>query len=518
MKHRSKKPGYLRRIGRALVGRGSPGRPIVNRIYRRPPPGSRAYFDAADSNRYTDAHFADASALDIASIVRGDIATLRKRCRYEYANNTYARGITDTLANDVIGPGPRLQITTGPDDAAETAAGRIEDDFRAWSEKCDADAKANLGQILALAEKQCAHTGEAFIVLVKDPDAGRREVSLRLRLVEADRVTTPYAWFGDKNTRDGIQFDDDGRPVAYYILKQHPGDTSVLGLGNDYELVAAANVIHIYDPDRPGQTRGIPRLAASLIPLAQLRRYSLATVRAAERAASVSMVVHTYASDLDVDDYEANDEIEIPHDSAVTLPHGYTATGFDAKQPTATYQSFKHEMLKEAARPFHMPYNIAAADSSKHNYASGRLDDQIYLRFVLTRQANRSRDCDRIFAAWYAEYRLAARVIPIRGAPAIATDWYWPGRQHVDPAKEANAQRIRLNSLTTTLRAEYARQGLDYRREIQQIADERTLLADLGLTIEDAAPSIAAAAADEALADAVEDAKETNDENETVAA
>jgi len=32
------------------------------------------------------------------------------RARYEVANNAYARGIVLTLANDVIGTGPRLQM------------------------------------------------------------------------------------------------------------------------------------------------------------------------------------------------------------------------------------------------------------------------------------------------------------------------------------------------------------------------------------------------------------------------
>ena len=39
--------------------------------------------------------------------------TLRNRARYEVANNSYARGIVLTLANDLIGTGPRLQMLEG---------------------------------------------------------------------------------------------------------------------------------------------------------------------------------------------------------------------------------------------------------------------------------------------------------------------------------------------------------------------------------------------------------------------
>ena len=45
------------------------------------------------------------------------------------ANNSYARGIVLTLANDVVGTGPRLQMLT-PDAQANS---RIEREFAKWA-------------------------------------------------------------------------------------------------------------------------------------------------------------------------------------------------------------------------------------------------------------------------------------------------------------------------------------------------------------------------------------------------
>ncbi len=53
---------------------------------------------------------------------------LRNRARYETANNSYARGIVNTLANDVIGTGPRLQLLTEEIDANR----RVEQEFARW--------------------------------------------------------------------------------------------------------------------------------------------------------------------------------------------------------------------------------------------------------------------------------------------------------------------------------------------------------------------------------------------------
>jgi len=60
--------------------------------------------------------------------------------------------------------------------------------------------------------------------------------------------------------------------------------------------------------------------------------------------------------------------------------------------------------------------------------------------------------------------------------------WFWDGHEHVDPAKEANAQATRLSNHTTTLAYEYARQGRDWESELQQRAKEVVLMRELGLT------------------------------------
>ena len=52
---------------------------------------------------------------------------------------------------------------------------------------------------------------------------------------------------------------------------------------------------------------------------------------------------------------------------------------------------------------------------------------------------------------------------------------------HVDPAKEANAQSTRLANNTTTLAYEFARQGKDWEAELRQRAKERELMKELGL-------------------------------------
>jgi capsid protein len=63
------------------------------------------------------------------------------------------------------------------------------------------------------------------------------------------------------------------------------------------------------------------------------------------------------------------------------------------------------------------------------------------------------------------------------------------GHEHVDPAKEANAQSTRLANHTTTLATEYARQGRDWEAELRQRAKEQKLMTELGLTFAETIPT-----------------------------
>ncbi len=76
----------------------------------------RARYDAAITTDDNRRHWANADALSADAAASADVRrTLRNRARYEVANNSYARGIVLTLANDTVGTGPRLQLLTGDD-------------------------------------------------------------------------------------------------------------------------------------------------------------------------------------------------------------------------------------------------------------------------------------------------------------------------------------------------------------------------------------------------------------------
>lgn len=442
----------------------------------------RAKYDAAATNPDNRRHWANADGLSANAANSPDVRrVLRNRARYEVANNSYARGIALTLANDVVGTGPRLQLLTADSDANS----RIEQAFMRWSKA------VGLAEKLRTMRMARASDGEAFGILTSNP-ALPTAIQLDVRLVEADQVCTPDLFRADPNSIDGIVFDAAGNPTEYHLLREHPGDMTSLA-ARTYDKVPAESMIHWFRADRPGQARGIPDFMPALPLFAQLRRFTLAVLAAAETAADFAGILYTDApANGEADAAEPFEPIELEKRALLTMPGGWKMSQMEAEQPATTYGEFKRELLNEISRCLNMPYNIAACNSSGYNYASGRLDHQTYFKAIRVEQSHL--ECvvlDRILAAWLDEAVLIPGLFP-SGLPPIAEwphQWFWDGHEHVDPAKEATAQATRLANHTTTLADEYARRGQDWESQIRQRAKEISLLGELGLAPAAAQPT-----------------------------
>jgi lambda family phage portal protein len=456
---------------------GPDGRPFSVRA-----PRVRGRYDAAQTNTDNARLWVLADGLSARSANSPEVRRkLRERARYEASNNSYARGIVETLANDLVGTGPRLQLMTGNPEMND----RVAREFDTWA------AAVGLAEKLRTMKKARTVDGEAFALLVSNPRLPT-EVQLDLRLVETEQVATPDLWMTSPQNVDGITFDRFGNPLEYHLLDDHPGDEMRIGRMLGYTRIRADLVIHWFRCDRPGQARGVPDLTPAIPLFAQLRRYTLAVLAAAETAADFAAVLFSeLPAEADAVEGEPFETLEIEKRMMTTLPAGWKLAQLKAEQPATTYDMFKREILNEIARCLNVPYNVAAGNSSAYNYASGRLDHQVYHRSLAVDQYHlETAVLDRLFRAWLEEAYLA-RVVPeppdrLEGWPH---QWFWDGPEHVDPEKEANAQETRLANHTTTLADEWARRGHDWRERLRQRAEELKLMAQLGLTPAQAAPS-----------------------------
>lgn len=430
----------------------------------------RARYDSAQTTTENRRHWAAADGLS-ANASNSDAVRklLRERARYEVANNSHAMGIGLTLANDTIGTGPRLQLNTDRESDNE----RVEGMFSEWADQIDLAGKLRTMRMAKFVD------GEAFALFVTNRSLSPRGIQLDLRLIESDRVTNPFG--GLDQPVDGIDLDEIGNPVTYHVLRDHPGDVRMNGSWESVQY-PRRDVLHYFGAVRPEQSRGVPEITPALHLFAQLRRYTLAVIAAAEVAADNSAVLEGEASPTDEgdEDVAAMDTFQLTQRMVTTLPKGWKLAQMKAEQPTTTYSEFCKRIINEAARCLNMPYNVAAGNSEGYNYASGRLDHQVYFRSLrIERTVIERAVLRRVFARWLFEASLIEGFLPqslrtIR--PSVPHDYFWDGAEHVDPEKEANAQETRLRTGMTSEAEEYGCRGKDWRAErkqrlIEKIAD-----------------------------------------------
>ena len=435
----------------------------------------RQGYDAAATTAENRRHWANADALSARAAHSPAVRRmLRIRARHEIANCPLARGILTKLADFVVGTGPRLQVTT----LNRTYNRYIETEFNRWC------VKAKFARKLWQMRFSKAQNGEAFAVFGTNYRLST-PVKLDVRTIEADQVADPSLVAYDTTGSDGILFDDFGNPLAYRILKQHPGDLYLGGFGAfAADTEPAENVLHYFNAERAGQVRGVPEVTAGLPLYAFRRRYMLAVVAAAETAANHAGVIKTNASAVNPDDtVESLDEVELSRNSFTTLPFGWDLGQLKAEQPTTTFDAFDRALIREIARCVNMPYGIAAGDSSPYNFASGKLDLTPWFQTVRIEQDRLEDDVvDPTFERWYHEARLIPGYLPAapegfnaRYAPPHG--YFWDGQELLDP-RETGAKAESLKNGFGTQNRIWARQGLDVVDEWEREA------VTLGLTIE----------------------------------
>jgi lambda family phage portal protein len=433
----------------------------------------RARYDAAQTTDENKRHWTLADGLSARCANNPEVRRkLRERARYEAANNSYAHGILLSLANDLVGIGPKLQVLLP--DATSDYNRRIEKAFTDWSQEIQLAEKLRVMAMAKLID------GEAFALFTNNPNH-YNSVQLDLRLVEADQIATTQYDVQDPSYQDGIFFDQHGNPTTYHVLPVHPGDSHLHPL--DSTPVAARSVIHWFRLLRPGQVRGVPEITPALPLFAQLRRYTLATLSAAEIAASFAAMLESDApADGASEEPNPFETLEIERGMLTVTPAGSRMNQLKAEQPTTTYSEFKRELLKEIGRCLCAPHYLIAGDASQYNYSSARMDALTYRSHVKVERSHCvSTVLDRVFAAWLSEAGRIPGLLPEPLPFSIPHAWYWPGWESLDVLKEAQGDTERLANGTTTLTELLAGEGKDLEEVLRQRAKEKQLEKELGL-------------------------------------
>ncbi|WP_294354060.1 phage portal protein [uncultured Sphingomonas sp.] len=184
---------------------------------------------------------------------------------------------------------------------------RIARDFDAYmaSKDVDASRQATGYSVQSIVERGTITSGDMLALRVMPENQPGRVTETAWQLIEADRLRNPPA-IAD-GARDpvtgniiagGVEVDRYWNPVAYHVLKQHPGDLQLLSLASLVPerieawdtVLQLPRVVHVYKKERPEQVRGVGMLATVLEPLKMLSDLSDAELFAAVMSAMIAVV------------------------------------------------------------------------------------------------------------------------------------------------------------------------------------------------------------------------------------
>jgi capsid protein len=183
-----------------------------------------------------------------------DLETLRARSRDMVRNALLATGAVNTVVMNVVGTG--LSLLPRPDwealrmteEQADEWTAQVEREFRTWAEsaECDVTRTQNFYGLQSLVFRSALESGDAFVLLPMI-ESRTNPYALRVQVVEADRVESPLGRKENAGNKvvAGVEMDANGAPVAYHVLRHHPGSPE--GIKQEFIRVPAFG-------ERTGQT------------------------------------------------------------------------------------------------------------------------------------------------------------------------------------------------------------------------------------------------------------------------
>lgn len=450
--------------------------------------------------------------------VKKDIYKNRKklveRSRDLYMGVATAAGALKTINTNVIGSGLRLKAaidneTIGiSDEEAEKMENLIEKEFNLWAnDKIDNLGTMNFYQLQELVFLTVLLNGECFIKL-NYFETPKQPYSLKLEILEPDRVYTPNNMLSDKTVVEGVKIDNYGRIDGYYISSEHPLDATG-SVTEKYIKVYGSedqkNIIHLLFTERPEQVRGIPILSPVIESLRQLGVYTEAELTAAvisglyavfiesdtENTSSADIgELEAVRNDLLVDDQDET-TIELAPGMVVGLNPGEKANTANPGRPNTNFDPFVTSILRQIGSALEVPYELLIKHFTASYSASRAALLEAWKMFRKRREWFVDNFTQPVYEEWLNEAYLLGRVELKNYGTDILIDkawsksqWNGPSQGQIDPLKEANAAVIRINNgLSTRTRETAELNGGDFEQNIGILAKENKLLAVKGVGI-----------------------------------
>jgi len=453
----------------------------------------RNYSGASKSRLFTD-FIAPSNSAD--SNLKYQLGTLRDRSRDLARNNEYAKRFLNLIKTNVVGEsGFTLQVRARNDDGQLDASGNtiLENAFKAWGRMGSAEVSGRMSWLdcQRFTAEGLARDGEVFIKKIRNP---RFRNGFTIQFIEPDLVDHEKNGHNEDNgneIRMGVELDEFHRPVAYYILTDHPNDDFfATPRSRKHIRVPADQIIHVFMPSRTYQTRGEPFMAPAIAGLKMLGGYREAELVAARSAAAKFGVITTPSGDEYVGDDETDDGvpiIDMEPGSYSQLPAGHEFQMIDPTHPTTAFADFESAVLRGIASGLNVSYTSLSNDLTGVSYSSirqGTIEERDHYRLLQSFLIEHF--CEPIFRAWLdAALDIGSIPIPINKFDKFSDNIHFRGRGFawVDPQREISASVVGLQNGLLSMNDVAANYGRDVEELFTQIQNDKEMAERYGLKL-----------------------------------
>lgn len=475
--------------------------------------------------------------------IGANLSTLRDRSADLAINTPVGTAAINTSTTHTVGAGlnvfprPKFQILGISAEDARAWARKVRAEFDLWadSKDCDIYRKNNLYDMQSIAYQGYLTDGDSFAVFRRKPTTPDMPYTLRLQLIEGNRVSNPLttstyatgdptgveALNSDNGNRilNGVEIDTDGAIVAYWVSNQVPGEP-VSSLLTTWARVEAygkrtsiPNVLQISNDTRPEQYRGVPYLAPVIETLKQVYRYTNAELTSAIIKSYFALFfTEAVTNSGSLNDMLADNGVDDPTEPVVdvseynlgpgtlnALPKGVDVKSVDASNAQSTFEVFSTQLIKQVGAALNQPYEVLMKNFNSSYSASRAAMLQAWEEYKLRRKWFARDFCQPIYQVWLMEAVATGRIEapgffddPLIRKAWCNADWFGPTMSILDPVKDMNGSTLRVENGVSTREREAAEMtGTDLEENIAQLAFEKQLMEKYGMGLADAGnPSV----------------------------
>ncbi|MEN9437365.1 MAG: Stenotrophomonas phage, partial [Pseudomonadota bacterium] len=387
-----------------------------------------------------------------------DGATLRTRARSLVQNVPYIARAIESLVANTIGTG----IT--PRSLSKNAAA-IDALWSQWAKVADADGHCDLYGLQSLAYRAMEQDGEVLIRLrPRRPEDGL-PVALQIQVLEIDWLDSAKMGTNGQNAiMNGIEYDALGKITAYWLWDQHPGEL-VAGRRNKANsyAVPAANIIHLYASQRPGQGRGFSRLAPVIARVRDVQLYEDAELQRKNLETRLSVLASGDVTAMSMTESEAQSTVRatgelgtLASGGITQMPSGVNLTVVEPKAAGGYVEYVKYQ-LHLIASGMGVTYEMMTGDVREVNFSSARVSMLEFRRNAEQMQwlTLIPRLCQPLWDAFCNAAILAGKMRP--GDTAV--DWATPKWDYVNPEQDVKANLAEVSGGFTSISEILRRRG-----------------------------------------------------------